>query len=84
MEKYDILTLDNGKDYTISQITEYNGKDYLLIVEVDEDENILEDKLIVEKEKDSSDIYIVEDKEVLKKLSTIFTEKVLQDLNGGY
>ena len=80
MEKYDILTLDNGKDYTISQMVEFNGKDYLLLVEVDDDENILEEKLIVEKIKDNNELVVVNDEEEYKNVSSIFTKMILQDL----
>lgn len=80
MEKYDILTLDNGKDYTISQMVEFNGKDYLLLVEVDDDENILEEKLIVEKNKDTNELVVVNDEEEYKNVSSIFTKMILQDL----
>ena len=80
MEKYDILTLDNGKDYTISQMVEFNGKDYLLLVEVDDDENILEEKLIVEKIKDNNELVVVNDEEEYKNVSSIFTKMILQNL----
>lgn len=80
MEKYDILTLDNGKDYTISQMVEFNGKDYLLLVEVDDDENILEEKLIVEKNKDTNELVVVNDEEEYKNVSSIFTKMILQNL----
>lgn len=48
MNLYDIVTLYN-KDYVISQQVFYNDKEYLLLIEVDENEDLLEEKLIVEK-----------------------------------
>lgn len=82
MEKYDILTLENNKDYVINEITNYNGHEYLLLVEVDDDENILDEKLIVEliKTNDGFDVEIVDDKDIYEKVSNIFIEMINNDL----
>lgn len=51
IELYDIITLKNNLKYTVAQQVFYNDKEYLLLVQVDEDENLLDDKVIVEKVK---------------------------------
>lgn len=82
MEKYDILTLENNKDYVINEITNYNGHEYLLLVEVDSDENILDEKLIVEliKTNDGYDVEIVDDKDIYEIVSNIFIDMINNDL----
>ena len=70
IEKFDILTLANNKDYTVAEQLYYNDKEYLLLIEVDADENLLQDKMIVERVK-TEDGYIVKDikdKEIYKEV----------------
>ena len=83
MDRYDILTLDNGKDYTISHSASIDGIDYLLLVEVDDDENILDDKMIVEKSKDGKTLTVVDDKKIYDRISYIFTKMISEDLNNS-
>lgn len=83
MEKYDILTLDNGKDYTICQMTDYNSKNYVLLVEVDEDENVLDDKIIAEYNEYNNEIKIVNDENLYKIISSVFKDMILQDLDNN-
>ncbi len=42
MELYDILTLENNKEYTIANMVEYKDSTYLYLIEVDENEDIIE------------------------------------------
>lgn len=42
MELYDILTLENDKEYTIANMVEYKDSTYLYLLEVDKNEEILE------------------------------------------
>lgn len=42
MELYDILTLENNKEYTIANMVEYKDSTYLYLIEVDENEEIIE------------------------------------------
>ena len=76
MEKYDILTLENDKDYVINEITNYNDHKYLLLIEVDSNENILDEKLIVEliETEDGFDLEEVTDKDIYDNISKIFIE----------
>ena len=43
LEKYDIITLGNGKNYTISEILNLKDNKYLHLVEVDENEDLLDE-----------------------------------------
>ena len=58
MEELDILTLDNGKDYVIAKMLEYKDRYFLLLIEVDKDENLLDEKLVLEKIIDNKDEYL--------------------------
>lgn len=49
IELYDILTLENNKQYTVVKHLPYNNQDYYFLIEVDEDEELLDDQLIVKK-----------------------------------
>lgn len=45
-EKYNIITLSDGKMYVICEELDKNGTKYLLLTLTDEDENILEDSMV--------------------------------------
>ena len=83
MEKYDILTLDNNKDYVINEIADYNNHKYLLLIEVDSNENILNEKLIVEliKTDGGFDLEEVTDKDIYDNVSKIFIDMINDDLS---
>lgn len=49
IELYDILTLENNKQYTVVKHLPYNNQDYYFLIEVDEDEELLDEQLIVKK-----------------------------------
>ena len=49
IELYDILTLENNKNYTVVKHLPYNDENYYFLIEVDEDEELLEDQMIVKK-----------------------------------
>lgn len=82
MEELDILTLDNGKDYVISKMLKYNDKEYLLLIQVDDEENLLDEKLIVERVKEFDDYYlkIVDDDNTKKIVSDKFAGMLLEDM----
>ncbi len=42
MELYDILTLENNKEYTIANMVDYKDSTYLYLIEIDENEDIIE------------------------------------------
>lgn len=83
MEKYDILTLDNNKDYVINEIADYNNHKYLLLIEIDSNENILNEKLIVEliKTDGGFDLEEVTDKDIYDNVSKIFIDMINDDLS---
>lgn len=77
MELYDILTLEDNKDYTIANMATYNDSEYLYLIEVDKDENLLESnqkmvRRVVNNGEDS--VEIVTDKEELEAITKIFFE----------
>ena len=82
MEELDILTLDNGKDYVIAKMLDYKDRSFLLLIEVDDDENLLEDKLVVEKCKSDNQEYLekIEDKKLYEIISSKFAKMLLEDL----
>ena len=82
MENFDILTLDNGKDYVIAKSLDYNDKNYLLLIEVDKEENLLEEKLVVEKINDGGEDYleIIEDEKLYDIVSSKFAKMLLEDI----
>lgn len=84
MEELDILTLDDGNDYVITASLNNNENEYLLLIQVDKDENlILDKKLIVQKLNDSTGEYLstIEDDLTNKIISEKFAKKLLEDFN---
>lgn len=75
LELYDILTLEDDKDYMISAMTTYNNAEYLYLIEVDQDENIVDDnqktvrRVIVEGEES---VELVIDQDELAQVNSIF------------
>jgi flagellar biosynthesis component FlhA len=49
IELYDILTLEDDKDYTVANMATYNDNEYLYLIEVDKEENLILDNQIVVK-----------------------------------
>ena len=41
MNELDILTLNNNRDYVIGKMLKFRDKEYLLLIEVDNDDNLL-------------------------------------------
>ena len=82
VEELDIITLDNNKDYVIAKMLKHNEKDYLLLIEVDKDENLLEEKLIVERVNDSTIQYLkrIDDDLTNEIVSEKFAKLLLNDI----
>lgn len=77
MELYDILTLEDNKDYTIANMATYNDSEYLYLIEVDQEENIKEEnqKIVRRVIVDGEDsVEIVTEKEELDAVTKIFFE----------
>ena len=77
MELYDILTLEDDKDYTIAEMVTHNDSEYLYLIEVDKDENVIEDNQKIVRRVISNgeeSVEIVTEKEELDELTQIFFE----------
>lgn len=75
VELFDILTLEDDKDYTIASMTTYNDAEYLYLIEVDKQENVIEtnQKIVRRVVMDGEDsVEIVTDKTELEALQRIF------------
>lgn len=79
MDLYDIITLDNNKEYVICNAINYNGKEYLLLIRVDEQENLLNEKIIVEKI-NNNELKKIQNKNLEQIISEIFAKKIIQNL----
>lgn len=76
MELYDILTLDDDKDYALIQMEEIEGSTYCLLVEVDQEENPLENYMIYKRITISETEYEFEelDEEEYPKIAEVFAD----------
>lgn len=82
MNELDILTLNNNKDYVIGKMLNFKNKEYLLLIEVDDNDNLLEEKLILEKSKVNNKLLLKEisDKLIFKIVSEKFARMLLENL----
>lgn len=84
IETYDIITLDNNEEYTVIKKINEQGKQYLLLAPVDEDENPdVESIKIVEQKNENNILKIVDVKnnDTLKRLSTTFLSELRKGLD---
>ena len=84
IELYDIITLEDGEEYTAIKILNEDNNKYLLLAWTNEDENIDLEKIRIVKEIKKNDKILIEevdDEELLKKLSKTFLESLKDDLN---
>lgn len=81
MELYDILTLDDGKDYSLVKMEEYEGETYCMLIEVDEEENPLENVLILKKVELNEKEFEFEDlnDEEFETISEIFKDQLINE-----
>lgn len=83
IELYDIITLEDETEYTVIKILENQGKTYLLLAPVDEEEEPnMEEIKIVEEVIENNKIMIQEeeDEERLKELSKLFLSSIRETL----
>lgn len=83
LDLYDIITIDNDKEYTILKNTNFNDRKYYLIAPVNKEEEIdAENIKIVEEIKKEGKIMIQEviNEETLKALSKIFLNSIKEDI----
>ena len=69
IEQGDILSLDDGKEYTVVAVTEYENKKYCYIIETDDTTNINFYEII-----DNEELEEVEDEELRNNLIEKFNE----------
>lgn len=82
MKNNDIITLDDNKRYAICKSCIYDDREFLLLIEVDEDENLLNKGLIVEKINDGKNIKIVDDDILRYLISQKFAEIIINDFKN--
>ncbi len=83
IELYDILTLDNNEQYTITAKLEKNNKIYLMLVGIDEEENPIPEKSkIVEFVISNFTIKEIEDKDELKLITLELSKDTIKELNN--
>ena len=83
IELYDIISLKNGKDYTVLRMIEEEGKMYFLLARVDENENPdINDIRIVEEiiKNGKKMIKEIEDENLLKELGELFSSALDADI----
>jgi len=81
MELYDIVTLDDNRDYSLIKMEEYQGETYCMFIEVDAEENPLEDILILRKidlNEEEFEFEELSEKE-LEEVSEIFKDQFLNE-----
>lgn len=79
LELYDIITLDDGSEYTILEMMIENNQRYYFIAPIDNEENPDIEKIKVVKETKTNGLIMIEEEnndEIVKKLSNIFLEKL--------
>ncbi len=81
MELYDIITLDDHKDYSLIKMEEYQGDTYCMFLEVDKEENPLDQVLILRKVPISDTEFEFEELNPaeLKIISEIFKDQFLNE-----
>lgn len=79
LELYDILTMSNGKEYSVVRMLDLDDKTYYLLSEIDEDEmpNLLETKIV---EFEGTIAKEVEDGKLLKELKELFISALDADV----
>ena len=84
IEIYDIITLDNNEEYTVIKKINEQGKKYLLLAPVDEDENPDVESIKIVEQKNENNILKIEDiknNDTLKRLSTTFLSELRKGLD---
>ncbi|MCI8574973.1 MAG: hypothetical protein HFI09_00710 [Bacilli bacterium] len=81
MELYDIVTLDDGKDYSLIKTEKYREETYCLFVEVDHEENPLDNILLLRKMPINETEFEFEEleEEEYKTVSEIFKQQFLTE-----
>ena len=77
INKEDIITLDNDKDYLIKDIIEYNNNTYYFLLRV-EDESVTEDILFLKKSSNDS-LELIDDGKELNEIKEKFLNNILNN-----
>lgn len=80
IELYDILTLENNKNYTVVKHLPYNDNEYYFLIEVDEEEELLDEQMIVKKVEIDGEVGVapIENEEEFKEIKEIFINMLYQ------
>ena len=81
MELYDILTLDDGKEYSLFKMKELLEGTFCMLIEVDQEENPLDNFLILRRVTLPDQSFEFEElpEEEYKKIAEIFKEEFLHE-----
>lgn len=82
MELYDILTLDDDKDYALLKMEKIKDETYCLLVEVDKEENPLENSMILRRIELPDGTFELEElvEEEYNMVSEIFQEQLMNEM----
>lgn len=78
IEKLSIITLDTDKKYVVVETMSYNDHNYLFLARIDDNEEILEEKIIVEQVKTDKGYGVkpIEDKEIMKSICQKYLDNI--------
>ena len=81
MNKEDVVTLENNKDYVILDIVEFNGDKYLYVVGIDENEAPTDDYRYLRAVMEDNELYTEEvtDPNLLELIISLFTTNYLNE-----
>ena len=78
IEQYDILTLEDDKDYSVLNIINKNDKTYYLIAEIDEEEDAILDTLRILEYNDDNTLSEILDNNLIEELKELFVKELSQ------
>lgn len=76
MDSFDIITLENKKEYCIIKMLEYDYDTYLLLNEIDKDENLLSE-IVIAKILSENEIVLVTDKDEFDNIRDLFVSLLI-------
>lgn len=81
MNKEEVITLENNKEYVILDTVKYKDEKYLYCVGIDKDENPTKEYIYLKGIEEDGEFYIenVEDQETLQIIISLFTANYLSE-----
>lgn len=78
IEKLSIITLDDNKRYVVVEILKEREHEYLFLNQIDDNEELLEEKIIVENIKTDNGYIInqIEDKDIITNICQKFLKNI--------